>query len=295
MIPQHRTHQSGPAAPVSRRSHDSRVVSGPRRRAVFAAGGVLVLVAGLSGCGADAGEDGAPERRSFAFSGKTLTIDAGNTSLDLLPDDGKGAGDGDGKAGGDGGASGDVRVTRWFSGWSALGGGVKQVWEMKGNTLRLDTDCQGLIDNCDSRHEVRVPRGVAVVVNGDNGSVTATGFDTGLSLTTGNGSVRVRDVSGALRLETDNGKVKGTGVTSRQVSATANNGSVEVGFRSVPGRVDTVTDNGSISLGLPDAAYRVETRTGNGRVDVSVDRDSGSAHHITARTGNGRISIQPAD
>ncbi|MCC5034827.1 DUF4097 domain-containing protein [Streptomyces sp. WAC 00631] len=240
--------------------------------------GAAVLVAGVAGCGGDAGDDETPERRAFSLGGEVLKIDAENTSVELVPAEVE-----------------DVRVTRWFSGWTALGGDVEEFWEMKGDTLRIGVRCEGLIDNCGSRHRVQVPHDVAVTVDGDNGKITAIGFATALELRSDNGPVRVEDSRGPLKLTSHNGEVKATGVIARRVSAEAGNGSVELGFARVPDQVDVTSDNGSVSVGLPRATYRVDAVARNGDADVTVPRDTASKHRITVRSDNGNITVRTAE
>ncbi|MEU8351631.1 MULTISPECIES: DUF4097 family beta strand repeat-containing protein [Streptomyces] len=249
-----------------------------RARALAVASGVLVTAFALSGCGTAAADDDEPEHRAFPYSGKTLRIDADNTSLDLVPAD-----------------VDEIEVTRWFDGWTAIGGDVKKVWEVEGDTLRLGIDCQGLIDNCDSRHRVKVPRDLALTVDNDNGAVVANGFTADLDITSGNGSVRVGDPTGRLDLKSDNGRVEATGVASRDVAASSDNGRVELAFAEVPDRVDAKSDNGRVGIRLPDGAYRVEAEADNGDVDITVPRDDRSEHHVTARSDNGGISVRTAN
>ncbi|MFI7136735.1 hypothetical protein ACIBQ5_02875 [Streptomyces massasporeus] len=50
-------------------------------RSVALAGAVVVLVAGLSACGASAGDDTDPGHRSFGLQGRTLTVDSDDSAL----------------------------------------------------------------------------------------------------------------------------------------------------------------------------------------------------------------------
>lgn len=238
-----------------------------------------MLAAGLSGCGADAGEDDTPDRRAFSFGGETLRIEAVNTDIELVPADVK-----------------EVEVTRWFSGWTAVGGSVEKTWAMEGSTLRLDVDCDGVLENCDSRHRVRVPRGVAVTVEGDNGHISAKGFASALTLRSDNGAVRVEDIRGALELESDNGRVDATGIASRQVSAVSDNGQVRLGFAEAPDLVDVESDNGSVRIELPPrSSYKIDAESDNGSIDIGVPRDDLSEHSVSARSQNGEITIGTAN
>ncbi|WP_189108161.1 DUF4097 family beta strand repeat-containing protein [Streptomyces camponoticapitis] len=251
-----------------------------RRRTLGVTGGAVLAAVVVSGCGsADAGE--APvEKRSFAYSGKTLTISADNSSLDLVPADVK-----------------DIEVTRQVDGWVFLGSGPDPVWKLEDGTLTLKLKCRAVVNNCESRHTVKVPRGMAVQVRNDNGGVRADGFDTELNLRSDNGSVEVRNSSGRLDLSSDNGRVTAEGVSSRSVRARSDNGAVRLELTSVPDTVDTASDNGSVTIDLPesDTAYAVTAKSDNGRVDVDVPTDDDSAHRVKAESDNGKVTVRSAN
>lgn len=254
-----------------------------RRRAVrgaLAASGVLVLGAGLSGCGS-ADASGAPvEKKAFALSGTTLTIDSDNSDIELVPADVK-----------------DVEVTRQVDGWVFLGSGPDPVWRMKDGTLTLKVECDALASDCVARHTVKVPRGTTVSVDDDNGSVTASGFETPLTLRSDNGSVKVTDSSGPLELVSENGSVVAEGVTGRSVVARSDNGAVRLELAGVPDRVETVSDNGRVEIRLPGAGapYAVDAKSDNGGVDIDVPTDDRSKHVVKARSDNGEVVVRTAN
>ncbi|MER5971380.1 DUF4097 family beta strand repeat-containing protein [Streptomyces sp. NPDC002055] len=254
----------------------ARTPRGRAGRSVVALSGALLLAVAATGCGsADAADDKTPERRDFALRGHALTVVAENTDVELVPADVE-----------------KIEVTRWFNGWTAVGGGVEKYWRMQDGELRIGVDCDGLINNCDTRHVIKVPRAAAVTVKGDNGDLTAKGFGTPLTLASDNGTVRVRDSRGRLDLSSDNGGVSATGIGARRVSAQSDNGDVRLAFARVPDRVETGTDNGGTDVALPRARYRVEAGTDNGDTDVSVPRSDRSGHTVTARSDNGDITVR---
>ncbi|MFI5756994.1 DUF4097 family beta strand repeat-containing protein [Streptomyces sp. NPDC051569] len=255
-------------------------VSRKRSRTLLAVGGTVLVAVVLSGCGSDVDASGATEeKRSFALHGDTLTIDAGDATVELVPADVKA-----------------VEVTRRVDGWVFLGTGPKATWKMTGGRLSLKVTCTAVASSCESWHQVKVPRGVAVTVNGDNGRVTATGFDTALRLRSDNGAVTVRNSSGPLDLRSDNGKIVTEGISARTVSATSDNGAVQLGLAAAPDRVDAVSDNGRIVIDLPGpgTSYAVTARSDNGKVDVDVPTDSGSPHVLNARSDNGQVTVRSA-
>jgi hypothetical protein len=257
-----------------------RSVTTRRRRLSLAAAGAGVVAVGLlvSGCGASAGDDKDPEKRSFALSGRTLTVDSDDSALELV------AADVD-----------KVQVTRWFEGQVAIGGDPKVTWAMKDDTLKLRMHCSGVVADCSAKHRIEVPRGVAVTVKDDDGSVRASGFKEALSIQASDGSVRVEDASGPLTLRTDDGSVKATGIDSRRVDVNTRDGSVRLDLTAVPDRVSARGQDGSLTIGLPDATYRVTADTDDGGVDVSVPRDERSSHVVSAHTQDGKVTVRTAN
>ncbi|MEV6959508.1 DUF4097 family beta strand repeat-containing protein [Streptomyces sp. NPDC051207] len=279
------------------------------------AGAVVVLVAGVSACAA-AGDDKDPERRSFALSGRTLTVDSDDSALEIVAADGH--------------KEGAVEVTRWFDGSVALGEDPEVTWEMKGDRLVLRVHCTGMVADCEARHRIEVPRGVAVKVEDGDGSVRASGFREALDIRTGDGAVRVSDSSGPLRVRTGDGSVSVNGssgplrvrtgdgsvrvtdtsgpvrvhtgdgsvsadVSSRKVSARTTDGSVHLELGAVPDLVEARTGDGSVTIAVPRETYRVTTRTGDGSVNVSVPRSDTSAHVVSAHTGDGKVTVRTAN
>ncbi|MFC8590311.1 DUF4097 family beta strand repeat-containing protein [Streptomyces atroolivaceus] len=251
-----------------------------RTDALMATAGTVLLVAALSGCGSTDAEDAAAEHKSFAFSGKALTIDAENSTLDLVPADVE-----------------QIEVTRRVDGWVVLGSGPDPVWKLEGDELRLQVKCRAVVSNCEAHHEVKVPRGLALTVQGDNGEVTAAGFTAPLTISADNGGVTVRDASGPLKLSADNGSIEAERVSGSSVIARSDNGSVQLGFTRAPDLVDTVSDNGSISIDLPGgkSVYAVSAEADNGDVSVDVPRNESSEHVVKARSDNGEVTVRSAN
>ncbi|MQS37058.1 DUF4097 family beta strand repeat-containing protein [Streptomyces katsurahamanus] len=238
-------------------------------------GGVLVVV--LAGCGsADAGE--APkERKVFSLAGESLTIDNDDSAIDVIAADVK-----------------DVQVTRQIDGWVFIGSGPEASWKMAGDTLTLRVDCDAVASSCESRHTVKVPRGISLTVRDGNGGVTASGFDTPLTIRSGNGDVTVRDTAGALDLLSDNGNVTTERITARTVKAESGNGRVRIGFKNAaPDKVEALTGNGGIRIDLPRAGspYAVDATSDNGNVTTDVPSDGDSPRAVIARSDNGYVKV----
>ncbi|MDN0194500.1 DUF4097 family beta strand repeat-containing protein [Streptomyces sp. S.PNR 29] len=249
-------------------------------RVVAVTGAVAVVVAGLSACGASAGDDKDPEHRSFALQGRTLTVDSDDSALEIVAADSTKAG--------------TVEVTRWFQGSVAIGGEPEVTWSMKDDRLVLRMKCSGVVADCAARHRIEVPRGIAVKVEDGDGGVRARGFRDALSIRTGDGPVHVTDSSGPLELRTGDGSVRAD-VSSRRVRTHTGDGSVHLELGAVPDVVDSRSGDGSVTIALPRATYRVTAETGDGGVDVSVPRDNSSAHVVTAHTGDGKVTVRTAN
>ncbi|MBV7698425.1 DUF4097 family beta strand repeat-containing protein [Streptomyces sp. TRM70350] len=251
----------------------------PARFAVVA-GAVVVLVAGVTGCGAAAGDDREPERRSFPLQGSTLTVDSDDSALELVATDAV--------------PEGRIDVTRWFEGSVVVGEDPKVTWAMDGDRLVLRLKCSGFVADCSAKHRIEVPRGVAVEVKDGDGSVRARGFQEALNIRTGDGSVRVDDATGPLDLRTQDGSIRAD-VTSRHVRTHTADGSTRLELGAVPDLVDSRSGDGSVTVSVPRASYRVSADTGDGAVDVSVPRDDSSRHVVSARTGDGKVTVRTAN
>ncbi|MEI5100385.1 DUF4097 family beta strand repeat-containing protein [Streptomyces sp. PmtG] len=256
---------------------------GPRRprgvRIVVGVGSTAAVFGLVAACGASADDDKTPERRTFALAGRTLTIDSDDSALQVVSSD----------------RVKDVRVTRWFDGRTVLGEGPKVTWKQDGDRLTFRVKCGGLISNCSAKHRVVVPRGVAVTLLNQDGAVTASGFREALTVRSADGSVTVKDSSGPLDLRSTDGSVRTDGVTSKRVTARAEDGDLRITLDAVPDRVDVGSRDGSVTVGLPEASYRVDTKSADGGVDVSVPRDDRSPHRVSARSADGHITVRGAN
>lgn len=247
-------------------------------RLLLLAGGVLLAVLLLNGCGMDETVvDG--EERSFEFSGSQLEVDSDNSRLTLVPVEG---------------LSGEVRVKRWFT-VSRMGGSADITWEMDEDTLKLRTTCRGIVSQCSARHEIEVPADLPVRVTSRNGAVKAAGFRAGLELTSHNGAIDVTDAQGPLTLDSHNGRITATAVTTQRLRAASHNGAIQLELANAPAEIVTESHNGRTTMEVPgDVAYQVDVSTKNGKVDVSVD-EGGDRHRISARSHNGGITVRPAE
>ncbi|MEU6554930.1 DUF4097 family beta strand repeat-containing protein [Streptomyces sp. NPDC046915] len=246
-------------------------------RRTAALGGLVLLTAALSACGASAGDDKEPDHRSFALHGHTLTVDSDDSALEIVAT-------GSAKAG-------TVEVTRWFEGSTVVGKAPKVTWSMKDDRLVLRMTCSGFITDCSAKHRIEVPRGIAVKVEDDDGGVRARGFRDALGIRTHDGSVHVTDSTGPLEVRTDDGSTHAE-VSSPRVRVTSKDGSVHLELGAVPDLVESRSDDGSVTIGLPRATYRVTAKSADGGSHVTVPRSDSSPHVVSARSDDGSVTVR---
>ncbi|MGV9315997.1 DUF4097 family beta strand repeat-containing protein [Streptomyces sp. NPDC003691] len=256
-------------------------MDGRAARGIVAIGVGSVLVFGAVGCGATDVEGAPVERQDFALVGKELTVDVENSDVTLLPGD-----------------SDKVEVTRQVDGWAVIGGGPDPEWEMKDGRLTLLVNCGGLGD-CDSRHTVKVPKGVAVSVETDNGKVNASAFSTPLKISSDNGEITVRDTTGDLRVNTENGDVRVEDVSARAVHVKSDNGGVKVRMKKAAEKLEAFTDNGDIVLDLERAGapYAVNSNSDNGSRKIRLsdaEQDDTSPRKVRVESDNGDVTVRLA-
>ncbi|APU22287.1 DUF4097 family beta strand repeat-containing protein [Actinoalloteichus sp. GBA129-24] len=249
----------------------------PRRRrlrTLLASGGALLGITVLSGC-ADVVDAADPEIRGFGPAAEHLVISVSDVEhLDVRSAD-----------------VDEIEVTRWFAGSSFMGS-TDAIWELDEDRLTLATDCSPfVIGRCDARYEVRVPSGVNVTIEGDSGEVSASGFDTDLTITTSSGRILIDDVGGALALSTESGELPGAGIRSSQADVTSASGEVELFFAEAPEELTTTAQSGEVTIVVPLAPYRVTTTTGSGNVTTQVPTDPNGPHSITVETDSGEITV----
>lgn len=229
----------------------------------------------LAGCGWVPDDAAEPEQRSFSPGSDVLTIVVGDGDLEVVPAD-----------------VDEIRVTRWVSGQSVLGG-PRATWELSGETLSLLLEC-GALASCEARYEVTVPEGTSLAVENDSGETSASGFAEPLEISTENGTVSVEFVTGPLVLRSQNGDLRGSGISSPTLDASTDNGTIDVALTEAPDDVRVATRNGSATVALPEAAYDVTSSFDNGEVVTDVEEAPGSPHTIAARTENGDIRLAVA-
>jgi hypothetical protein len=149
---------------------------------------------------------------------------------------------------------------------------------------------------CDVRYTIEVPREIDVVVDSDNDGVTIVGVHGHVEAHSDNGSIRLEDVVGDAVLTSDNGGIHAFGLTAERVSASSDNGGIELELVQPPMSVDATSDNGDVVLVVPsgDEVYAVTVDTDNGNADNQLRTDPASDRHIDVTTDNGDATVRYA-
>lgn len=161
------------------------------------------------------------------------------------------------------------------------------------NRVLLDASTRGLgLSFGMSRRvdfDIKVPRGVNVVLKGSNGEITASGITGSFRATTSNGMITADGIEGPAQVETTNGRI------DLRLARVAESG------------VSCETTNGEVRVSLPaDAKVRVSARVTNGMIDtgdlklVTTEQTrrrlegtiGGGGPLVRLETTNGRVMIR---
>ncbi|NJQ07114.1 DUF4097 family beta strand repeat-containing protein [Streptomyces lonarensis] len=266
-------------------------------RLMFCVSGFLLVGLAVSSCSSGSGSAAAAGpweegRSSFAVDREGLRIDAHDGDVHLVVDDSL---DGRVRVSGHPGADGEADDEGWYGRGESGDPAAGDLWDVDENgrhlTLREDCGEEGR-PVCARRHEIAVPAGLPVRLEGHNGTVTATGLGGALELTTLDGPIDVSDVSGALTLRSHNGAITASDVTSEEIRLESHDGAITLASAVAPQSLEAATHNGAVRLELPDdAAYLVETETHQGPLDIDVET-GGEEHRVGVRTHDGEITLR---
>ncbi|MFN2477991.1 MAG: DUF4097 family beta strand repeat-containing protein [Pseudonocardiaceae bacterium] len=130
------------------------------------------------------------------------------------------------------------------------------------------------INGCGVTYVVKVPRRIAVQIDGNVGDAMLTGL------------------AGQLTVISSAGDIDGTRLTSGMVTARASAGTITLRFTAPPTTVDAHAQVGSVAVRLPvRTAYAVDAGSQVGDVEVAVQRDPGSPHHISVHSQVGSVTV----
>lgn len=166
---------------------------------------------------------------------------------------------------------------------------------VEGDRLVLDSSCPVYGSSfCSVSYSIEVPRGTDVVASASNSGVTVTDVDGDVDARSDNGRVELARIGGDVDADSDNGSVILSEMTSDEVEATSDNGSVRVQFDRAPHRVDVDSDNGEVEVVVPEGdAYQVDASTSNGtEFTGEVATDPASDRLIEATSDNGDVIVR---
>src|SRR5690606_10988617 len=191
------------------------------------------------------------DAEAFPHTGDSLTIDVSLGGVRVLP-----------------GSRGTVQVERWLRGKAATDG---PSWSLRGGVLRLSADCSMVFGDCGARYHVKVPPGVRLSIEADDG-VVLNGLDQDIDAVSRE-TIKVTRASGRLRLRAE-GPVQGVGITSRDIRVRTDYGKIDMAFTSRPGKLDLESNDGPVTARVPSGTYAVTavTQTGRRRTEVEHDR-----------------------
>ena len=124
-----------------------------------------------------------------------------------------------------------------------------------------------------AKFDVKVPRGLKVVLKASNGEISAAGLDGDFQATTTNGTIAATEVGGAAQLASTNGTIRLDLVRVADAGVTCE------------------TTNGTITVALPrDGAARISARVTNGGIstgDLPLQVTDQSRQRLEATLGKG--------
>jgi len=149
--------------------------------------------------------------------------------------------------------------------------------------------------SCSVGYHITVPRGLAVQVADNVGTVRLHRLTGQVTVRTGTGIIELASVSGPVQVSIHAGEILGQDVSSAQATLRLSTGRIEMTFSAAPAALSATAAVGSVTLRVPGGVlYAVHTRVAVGSTLVSVTRSAGSPHVITAGTTTGSIIIEPA-
>ncbi|MFF4412668.1 DUF4097 family beta strand repeat-containing protein [Streptosporangium sp. NPDC001559] len=226
---------------------------------IVAGGGLLTVVALLTGCGlTNLGSASHHETATHQVTEKITKLNVRGRSGDVSVTEAAGAA---------GGAVKVVEMTRWND------ERPETTRKVQGETLFVSYNCPSSMDNCGVDYRIEIPKGTAV------------------DLQTGSGHVRLTSLTGAITAVTGSGDITGTGLSGKKVFTKVGSGTAELGYTAVPDEVEMRGGSGDVTVRLPGGPYNVSTRAGSGDRKVSVPQDPASAHKVVMSTGSGDIKV----
>lgn len=164
-----------------------------------------------------------------------------------------------------------------------------------GSSVAIKASCQlSLFQGCSVRISVEVPASADITASSGSGDVTAANLGN-VTLRTASGDVRATSITGVTSLRADSGDITATGLTSSDVTANDDSGTVSLDFTAVPRRLAVQDSSGDVRVSLPpgDQAYNVAAHSDSGNTRIGVPTDPSSANTISVSVASGDVQIEP--
>lgn len=188
-----------------------------------------------------------------------------------------------------GGGSGAVSVTEHVT---FEGTAPTTAHRVAAGMLVLNSKCPAL-ETCGVSYDITVPRGTAVRVQDNAGTIRLESLSGPIMAHTDAGDIDLRSVSGPIAASANAGSILGLDLSSSHATLRLSAGDLDATFSSAPASITATAAVGSVTLRLPgNVSYAVNATATVGTIHVSVTRDQASTHVITAATGTGSITIQ---
>lgn len=182
--------------------------------------------------------------------------------------------------------------------WSTTRPTLQRTWI--GDTLQVRSGCddsaffllQAL--DCQVTLDVTVPADVSVLVSTSSGSVQVRNVTGDVNTRTSSGSTHLEALRGAVAARTDSGEISADDLLSRDVTAQAGSGTVQLDFGAAPDRVSALVGSGSVDVVVPRGRrYNVGGQTGSGSRDIDpLLRDGAAPRTVDVSSGSGSVSVR---
>jgi hypothetical protein len=161
--------------------------------------------------------------------------------------------------------------------------------------VRLDAGCREFLAvRCDIRHEIQVPPGFQVMIDGSDGDVTASRLSGQLTVDRLTGDITAADLTGPLDLRSRTGDIRGDALRADVLRAESDTGDVRLELVVPPQSVDIRAADGEVDLAVPaDTVYRVDANTDSGEERVLVPLDSASTRTLRVDGDTGDVTVRP--
>jgi DUF4097 and DUF4098 domain-containing protein YvlB len=116
-----------------------------------------------------------------------------------------------------------------------------------------------------------------------------------VTLRSESGDVHAESLSGTTTLQASSGDITASGLTSSDVSANDDSGTVSIDFAAVPQRIAVQDSSGDVNVLLPpgDQAYNVTAHSDSGDTRIGVPTDPSSSNIISISVASGDVRIEP--